>query len=99
MHFSNGHVQGESAGEETHALTPTEMPVHHHDIGAGADESTNRPGGAIAARGGVYTSASGRTGSMSPTDNAGGSQPHNNLQPYLVMNYCIALQGIFPSRN
>src|SRR5713226_2846596 len=70
MHFSNGHVQGESAGEETHALTPTEMPVHHHDIGAGADESTNRPGGAIAARGGVYTSASGRTGSMSPTDNA-----------------------------
>lgn len=96
MHFGNNHVLGERAGEEAHTLLTNEMPAHAHGIGAGADQNTNRPANAVAARGGVYTNS--RNGSMSPTDNAGGSQPHNNLQPYLVLNYCIALQGIFPSR-
>jgi microcystin-dependent protein len=93
---SGVHELGESAGEETHTLTASEMPVHQHDIGAGADQNTNRPGPhAVAARGGVYTNT--RNGSMAPTDPFGGSQPHNNLQPYTVINFCIATQGIFPS--
>lgn len=94
---SNVHIMGESAGQETHTLTTAELPAHQHEIGAGTDQNTNRPGNAFAARGGVYTST--RSGSMAPTDNAGGSQPHNNLQPYLVLNYCISLFGIFPSQS
>jgi len=97
MHLSIPHPQGESSGEETHTLTTPELPAHAHGIGAGADQGTNRPSGAVAARGGVYTTGNDGT-KMAPTDGAGGSLPHNNLQPYLVLNYCIALQGIFPSR-
>lgn len=98
MHFNSNHLQGESSGEETHALTTSELPAHAHGIGAGTDQGTNRPSGAVAARGGVYTTANDGT-KMAPTDGAGGSLPHNNLQPYLVLNYCIALFGIFPPRN
>jgi microcystin-dependent protein len=98
MNVATGaHPLGEHAGEETHTLSITEMPVHDHGIGGGGDQDTNRPGGAVAARGGVYAHTS--TVSMAPTDPSGGSQRHNNLQPYLVLNYCIALVGIFPSRN
>ena len=95
MHIGNGHDQGASAGEETHTLSTQEMPNHMHDIRSGDDETTNRPSGALAAKGGVYTKTP--SGTMAPSAAAGGSLPHNNLQPYLVLNYCIALQGIFPS--
>ena len=97
MHTSQNHPLGESAGEETHTLSTQEMPAHTHPIQSGDSETTNRPSAAMAARGGVYTKTP--TGSMAPPGVAGGSQPHNNLQPYLVLNYCIALVGIFPSQN
>ena len=97
MHLSATHVQGESAGEEVHTLSTQEMPAHTHGIPSGDDETTNRPSGAMAARGGVYTKTP--TGTMAAPTSSGGSLPHNNLQPYLVLNYCIALFGIFPSRN
>jgi microcystin-dependent protein len=90
-------TQGESAGEENHTLLATEIPVHTHGIAAGGAQTTNRPSGALAARGGVYA-ATGDGTQMQPTGQSGGSQPHNNMEPYLVLNYCIALQGIFPSR-
>jgi microcystin-dependent protein len=90
---------GEQAGEENHTLTANEMPSHTHAQPAStADQSTNRPGSAVPTKGGVYA-GSGDGTLMDPTTAAGGSQPHNNMPPYLVINYCIALEGIYPSRN
>ena len=96
MHLSSTHVQGESQGEEIHTLTKAELPAHFHGIGAAAAKTTTQPGGAFSAQGGAYAKV--KSGQMAPTGHSGGTQPHNNLQPYLVFNYCIALAGIFPSR-
>ena len=90
---------GEQAGQETHTLIVTEMPAHTHSQPASnAEQDTNRPVNAVPARGGVYA-GSGDGTFMDANTLAGGSQPHNNMQPYLALNYCIALEGIFPSRN
>jgi len=97
VHIGGGLVEGQSGGEEAHTLTTNEMPTHSHAIRAGDHQTTNRPLGAVAARGGDYTTTPTAT-TMAPTANTGGSQPHNNMQPYTVLNYCIALVGIFPSR-
>lgn len=97
MHMSTTHLQGESAGEETHTLSKTEMPTHFHGIGAAAAKTTSQPNGAYSAQGGAYSKV--KSAVMAPSAHAGGTQPHNNLQPYLVLNYCIALAGIFPSRS
>lgn len=99
-------VLGESAGESSVTLLSTEMPVHSHTMQAG-----NTPGNLTDPTGAELTRASGgyvydvppasptvpmATSMISPV---GGSQPHNNLMPYLTLNYCIALQGIFPPRS
>jgi microcystin-dependent protein len=97
IHMSSFHPQGEVAGQEAHTLTSQEMPAHTHAINAGEDETTNRPAAAFAARGGVYTKTPNAT--MAPTGITGSFLPHNNMQPYLVLNFCIALEGIFPSRS
>jgi len=90
---------GEQAGQESHTLTANEMPAHAHaQPASNADQSTNRPGNAVPTKGGVYAAAGDGT-LLDPTTQAGGNQPHSIMQPYLVLNYCIALQGIFPSRN
>ncbi len=98
-----GHVLGERAGEQNHTLTISEMPTHTHLVNA-----SSLPGNTPTATGNVlasplsstYRPASALT-TMDPATvaNTGGSQPHPNMQPYLVLNFCIALQGIFPSRN
>lgn len=97
---------GESAGSETVTLISTQMPMHNHIALASASPG-NQPGPAghsWAAEGTgatfVYSNQS-PNGSMGPTAlaSAGGNQPHNNMQPYLTMNFVIALVGIFPSRN
>jgi microcystin-dependent protein len=102
IHMGNGHTQGESSGEENHTLTTSEMAAHTHPVSASnADPNQGLPTGNMWANGaGAYSSAS-PDSSMNPASisNAGGSQPHNNLQPFLVLNFVIALQGIFPSRN
>lgn len=96
---------GESGGSATVSLIQSEMPAHNHRLVA-ADESgtTNSPAGAFPARPlgrGNNLYAAGSPVSMSPqaVAPAGGSVPHNNLMPYLAMNFCIALQGIFPPRG
>jgi microcystin-dependent protein len=90
---------GEQAGAEAHTLNVNEIPAHTHaQPASNADQSTNRPGNAVPTRGGVYA-GSGDGTLMDPMTAAGGSQPHDNMQPYLTVNYCIALVGIFPSRN
>lgn len=99
---------GEVAGEPSHTLNVNEMPAHTHSaqVGAqsGAGNSTSPSGATWAtssSRDALYsTSAPNAQMSAGVTVGAaGGSQPHNNMQPYLGMNYIIALEGIYPSRN
>jgi microcystin-dependent protein len=98
---------GERGGVESVTLQQQEMPQHGHTLNAVSDiANAGVPGNALPAakgRGGV--SMFGAAGSANTTlgpqavTNAGGSQPHTNMQPYGVLNFCIAIQGIFPSRN
>ena len=102
---SNGtsHLLGSKSGEETVTLTEAEMPSHTHTLNA-----TNTAGNSDQPENHVYAQASGNvygafgTANNLATEsvsNAGGGQAHNNMQPYLAVNFCIALQGLFPSRN
>lgn len=99
---------GESSGVENQTLTTLEMPAHSHGsvVAAGMQASTangnsNSPAGQIPAVTSRPAYADSANGSLAApiVANSGGSQPHTNLQPYLCVNFCIALQGIFPSRN
>ena len=102
MHVGGGHTLGEAAGEQAHTLTQNEMPPHPHVVNASnSGGDTNLPGGNLLAQAAnVY----GPPGNLTPlvqgtVTNSGGSQPHLNMQPFLTLTYCIALQGIFPSPN
>lgn len=102
---SNGgefYRQGAKTGEETHTVSAAEMPAHDHSTsGSGNDGSTKDPSGKVL--GGalnLYADPTDLTSIVSGSiANVGGSQAHNNMQPYIAMNFCIALQGLFPSRN
>ena len=102
------HILGERAGEESHALGLAEVPTHTHVAqGTGATPGTTNPANNLLA-----TLSAGRrplTPYGAPTaltplhpssiTNAGANQGHNNMQPFLTVNFCMALAGIFPSRN
>ncbi|MBS1702731.1 MAG: phage tail protein [Armatimonadetes bacterium] len=100
--FSANFAQGQVGGEVNHTLTLTELPNHTHTIGASDQAaSSTTPSGNVYANTGtelLYNSA-GPSSSAPVLSPVGGNQPHNNMMPTLAMNYCIALQGIFPSRN
>ena len=97
------HTIGEAAGQAAHTLTISELPTHAHTAGAsttatgGNDNATNR---FLGSANNVYAPPSNLT-TMNPATitNTGGSQAHLNQQPFLTLSFCIALQGIFPSRN
>lgn len=106
----SNYVQGQVSGTENVTLLSTQMPQHSHVMTASGDGPTQATaaGASLASevRGGVnpmptvYANGATNPVSMgSATTLAGGNQPHNNLQPYLAINYSIATQGIFPSRN
>jgi microcystin-dependent protein len=105
-HTGNGFVLGQRGGESAHTLSISELPAHQHSANAiNATATTSDPTGAFpaqpsAALGSVYADPKKLT-AMSPQAIAatGGSQPHENMSPYLVLNFIIALQGIFPSQN
>ncbi len=103
MHVGNGFTEGQAAGEEVHTISQSEMPAHNHFVQATSSASnTNLPDGNLLAsiNAPQYNSPTQLT-TLHPSSvtNVGGSQPHENRQPYLVLNFCIALQGVFPSRN
>jgi len=100
---------GEKGGQETHTLTEQEMAVHNHDLFASSDE-TEEDGSQTAANNltghtdlstNIYKASGANSVNMAGNAlvSLGGGAAHDNMQPYLVMNYIIALQGIFPSRS
>jgi microcystin-dependent protein len=105
---SNGthHELGQKSGEETHTLSANEMPQHthpFHGINEPASGRTDQPAGTFLSKAAsdLYSTSITNfvnlgTGTIL---NAGGGQAHDNMQPYLAVNFCIALQGLFPSRN
>ena len=101
-HQGSDQIIGQRGGEEGHALTVAEMPAHAHQIMASSlDGNSPLPQGNVLARttSQVYASPN---GSLTPTNVAsltGSNQPHTNMQPSLTLNFCIALVGIFPSRD
>lgn len=97
----NPDALGAAQGEENHLLTQGEIPGHTHQLsGTSAAATTLVPAANVLATAtNLYGNPPATTllpGTLLP---AGGSQPHTNMQPYLVINFCIALQGIFPSQN
>lgn len=96
---------GQIGGAETVTLLQSEIPFHTHQLSANTidlgDTSTPGPGAVYAqsASGTLYQSATDTQLSPQALALAGGSLPHNNMQPYLTLNFCIALQGIFPPRQ
>ena len=104
IHVGSGHTLGQSGGEQSHTLSISEMPTHTHAANASANPGNNVvPTGALLGSplNLSYHSSDNSLTSMNPGTlvNTGGSQAHQNMQPYLTLNFCIALQGIFPSPN
>jgi microcystin-dependent protein len=105
---------GEQGGSQTVTLLDTENPVHNHLVNAsGKNATSTNPSGNVYAKGlyevsptdkravNLYTTTAPGTTTLKPTaiGLAGGGQAHNNMMPYLTLNFCIAMQGIFPARS
>lgn len=105
MHVGNGHTLGERGGEPAHTLTIAELPTHTHVLRAtSTDATTNIPNATMLLAGTAPNDFYTGVGALTATApgsiaNVGGSQAHDNMQPYLTLSWCIALQGIFPSPN
>jgi microcystin-dependent protein len=101
LHTGGGFSLGQTGGEFSHTVVTSEMPAHSHTL-----QATGRPGTQQAASGnllgahrGGYADSTETSLNASTLAAVGGSQPHQNLPPYLVLNFVIALVGIFPSQN
>ena len=100
IHVGNGHTLGERGGEQAHTLSIAEVPEHVHVLnGKEANPTQATPGLAVlASANNLYGPPSDLTSLVSGSvANVGGSQAHLNMQPFLTINFCIALAGIFPS--
>ena len=102
IHMGNGHTLGEKGGTTSVTITQQTMPQHIHFMNA-ADTNATSPvpvANVLAQSNNLYTAAANLVAlDPSSVTSVGGSQPHNNMMPYLVLNFIIALQGIFPSQN
>src|SRR5208283_1502733 len=114
MHVGGGLALGQAGGEASHILVSAEIPAHTHTIMADAKTTATGPtpvandsvlgvssGHSPKGTFGVeFYGSGGPAGNLSPaTSNSGGGQPHENRSPFLVLNFIIALQGIYPSQN
>jgi microcystin-dependent protein len=103
IHVGSGHTLGEKGGEQAHTVSIAELPTHTHAAAAssassgGNDNPTNR---FLGSANNMYHTPANLTAMNAGTiTNTGGSQAHLNMQPFLALTFCIALQGIFPSPN
>lgn len=103
IHVGAGHTLGERGGEQAHALSVAEIPAHAHGVTASTDAGDQQiPTNRLPAKANLpaYTAAENLAPmSGSAVANTGGGQAHPNMQPFLTISFCIALQGIFPSPN
>jgi len=103
IHMGNGHTLGETAGSTSVTVNIQQLPTHLHPLMASPNSTGTSadPTNAFLApvNGGYGPAASLTTLSPQSVTSVGGSQAHNNIMPYLVLNFIIALQGIFPSQN
>jgi microcystin-dependent protein len=104
IHMGSGHTLGERAGEQAHTLSIAEIPTHTHVVnGATADGTAIIPTGNLlgASANQLYLAPDANLTALAPGTlaNVGGSQAHLNMQPFLTLSCCIALQGIFPSQT
>jgi len=112
LHVGNGHTQGQKSGEETHTLAVNEMPGHDHQLMASSSAANSAaafgPDGAGGTTGYIlarattpeaYHDATNLAAMSSDSVTNVGGQGHENMQPFLAVNFCIALLGLFPSRN
>jgi microcystin-dependent protein len=111
-HMGNGFVLGQTGGESAHTVTTSELPTHTH-FPMASNTSGNLPFPAalspvvqhnvwaVSTQNPYESPLSGNLAAMNAAaiSNTGGSQPHENRPPYLVLNFIIALQGVFPSQN
>jgi microcystin-dependent protein len=107
IHFGQGpglssYVQGQTGGVESVTLIPQQIPAHNHSLACSSDDANagspaNNFPAAVANP--IYSNAQNAALAANAISTVGGSQPHENRQPYQTLNFCIALQGIFPSRN
>lgn len=110
LHEGSGHTLGEKAGAQAVTLNINQLPTHSHDFSsntcvqsATANATAGVPTSSYWANSGraAYSTGGVSLSAMSPqaVSTVGGSQAHQNMQPFLALNFCIALQGIFPSQN
>jgi len=110
LHTGNGFTIGQSGGEQAHTLAIAELPAHTHPANctsalgnqaspSGTFWAQDNNGNAPYSHSGGSTLATGANGAGGAITYVGGSQPHQNMAPYLTLNFCIALQGIFPSQT
>jgi microcystin-dependent protein len=100
IHFGQGHVLGATGGEQSHTLTSAELPAHTHQATASGNPAVanTASGNYLAVQNDVYGPPTNLVAmSAGELGNTGGNQAHLNMQPYLTLSFCIALQGIFPS--
>jgi microcystin-dependent protein len=104
IHMGGGHALGERGGEQAHTLSIPELPTHAHTLnGTESHGSTPVPASMHLARWAppnpYIAPAQEAAMNAASIGNVGGSQAHNNMQPFLAVTFCIALQGLFPSQN
>ncbi|HEY2248764.1 MAG TPA: tail fiber protein [Bradyrhizobium sp.] len=102
IHVGSGHNLGERGGEQAHTLSISEMPTHTHIFQGTSNNADNAAltGNLLATSNNLYAPLANVTTLVPSTiGNIGGSQAHLNMQPFLTISFCIALQGIFPSAN
>lgn len=103
IHVGSGHTLGERGGEQAHTLSISEIPTHTHVLNGTSSAGTALiPSGNLLAKANLpaYTGPTNLVAMAAGSiTNVGGSQAHLNMQPFLTLSFCIALQGIFPSPN
>jgi microcystin-dependent protein len=102
IHVGAGHPLGERAGEQAHTLGIAELPTHTHPMRASSTNAdVTTPVNDVLAQSSQLYAPAAQLIALDPSTNgsAGGSQAHLNMQPFLGLTFCIALQGIFPSPN